>query len=144
MQVCVLVTNGNYPGEYCHKIGLTTENFNAGKHTCQVADIQRGVIYELSCMRKCLSFPWVVFFENVESLSDSSLNLSFYCFKVMAGRLEKKRAELAQNKRHKELEIYMSEPFCSQVSQPNVDIEIPNVTKAEKDLAKEKRNCIQN
>ena len=33
----------------------------------------------------------------------------------------------------------MSESFCSQVSQPNVDIEIPNVTKAEKDLAKKRR-----
>ena len=139
VQVCVMATNGDYPGEYCHKIGLTTENFNAGKHACQVADIQRGVIYELSCMRKRLSIPWVVFFENVESLTDSRFNVSFSCFKVMVGRLEKKRAELARNKRHEELEIYMSEPFCSQVSQPNVDIEIPNVTKAEKDLAKERK-----
>ena len=115
------------------------ENFNAGKHACQVTDIQRGVIYELSCMKKCLSIPWVVFFENVESLTDSSFNVSYNCFKVMAGRFEKKRAELARNKQHEEVEIFMSEPFCSQVSQPSVDIEIPNVTKAEKDMAKERK-----
>ena len=62
------------------------------KITSQVADIQRGGIYELSCMRKRLSIPWVVFFENVESLTDSNFNVSFSCFKGTIQRSARTRA----------------------------------------------------
>ena len=134
VQDCALATNGDYPDEYCHKLASLQKILML--MPVRWLTYKRGVIYELSCMRKRLSIPWVVFFENTDSLTDSSF---YHCFKVMAGRLEKKRAELARNKRHEELEIYVSEPFCLQVSQPNVDIEIPNVTKAEKDLAKERK-----
>ena len=58
-------------------------------------------------------------------------------FKVMAGRLEKGRTGSKQATRRAR-DLYVK-TFCSQVSQPNIDIEIPNVTEAEKDLAKERK-----
>ena len=63
------------------RLGLTTENFNAGKFAYQVTDIQRGVIFELSCMRKRLSIPWVVSFEMWRDLLTPALMYRFLVLK---------------------------------------------------------------
>ena len=63
-------------------------------------------------MRKCRCTPWNDFFELVKAVSDSSFTVSFDSFKVMVGRLEKKRNQLLRNKKKDEVGILFEEPFC--------------------------------
>lgn len=68
-------------------------------------------------------------------------NVSFPCFKVMVGRLEKKKAKRTKNKQHKELDNLLSESFlfsrCSVKSHPPL-------TQEEKDFAEERKELCSN
>ena len=132
-----MACNVEYPGEYCCKIGLTVDDFQStNARGPKITNITRGIIYELSCVKKKTSIPWIIFYERVQLLCDSTFNVSFPSFKVMVGRLEKKKAELTRNKKHRELDDLLSEPFCS-VAQPNPTRGTPPLTQTGKDLAKE-------
>ena len=102
-------------GEHCQKLGITIEQFNWAS-TCppavRIKNMRKGPIYELSQMRKSRGIPWIVFYENVRAICDSSFTTPFDSFKVMVGRLEKKRTDLLRNKQKNKVEILLEKPFC--------------------------------
>ena len=62
--------------------------------------------------------------------------MTFGSFKVMVGRLDKKRAELSRNKKHDELQHLLLQPFS--VQQEYTSSEETGMSKVEKTLEKEK------
>ena len=104
-----------YAGEYCKNLGLTIDEFyRASTHppTMKIANIKKGPIYELSQIRKSRGTSWIKFYESVKSVCDSSFMTPFNSFKVMVGRLDKKRCELLRNKKKHELQALFDKPFC--------------------------------
>ena len=97
-----MATNADqYPGEHCRMIGLTVDLFfgaSAPSQNLKFSQISKGTIYELSLLRKSRSTPWIEFYERVKSISDTSFTVSFDSFKVMVGRLEKKKQEPCRNR----------------------------------------------
>ena len=71
----------------------------------QLTCLTKGIVYELSLLRKAYYniIPWNQFYDWAKELCGGSI-ATFSSFKVMVGRLEKKRAELPQSKKHDELE----------------------------------------
>ena len=55
----------------------------------------------------------------MKSICDTSFTISLNSFKVMVGRLEKKKQELCRNKKREQVEILFSEPFCSKSFSPS-------------------------
>ena len=114
-----MATNADqYPEEHCRMIGLTVDLFfgaSAQSQNPKFSQISKGTIYELSLLRKSRSTPWIEFYEQVKSISDTSFTVSFNSFKVMAGRLEKKKQELCRNKKREQVEILFQSIFALHV-----------------------------
>ena len=68
----------------------------------------------MSCgqVRKSPGTPWKDKNELMRAVCDASFTVSFESFKVMVGRLEKKRSLLLRNKKKDDIEILFGEPFC--------------------------------
>ena len=85
-----------YPGEHCKTVGLTVACLiNKEDEIPQLTCLTKGVVYELSLLRKAYNIPWIRFYDWAETLCGGSIATTFGSFKVMVGRLEKKRAELS-------------------------------------------------
>ena len=128
-----MATMAEYTGEYCKNLGLTIDEvYRASTHppTMKIANIKKGPIYELSQIRKSRGTSWIKFYESVKSVCDSSFMTLFNSFKVMVGRLDKKRCELLRNKKKHELQGLFDEPFCG------VHIVLPTPTALSKEKAK--------
>ena len=81
----------------------------------QLTCLTKGIVYELSLLRKAYyNIPWSQFYDWAKELCGGSIATTFSSFKVMVGRLEKKRAELSRNKKHDELEQLLLQPFSVQ------------------------------
>ena len=82
----------------------------------QLTCLTESIVYELSLLRKAYYniIPWSQFYDWAKELCGGSI-ATFSSFKVMVGRLEKKRAELSQNKKHDELEQLLFQPlnYCA-------------------------------
>jgi len=97
-----------YAGEHCKKVGLSIEQFYSAStrvRMTKISNIKKGLIYELSLMRKYRGMPWKDFYE-----LDS--------FKVMVRRLEKRRNLLLRNKQKSEVDVLFDEPFCGVHREP--------------------------
>ena len=81
----------------------------------QLTCLSKGIVYELSLLRKAYYniIPWSQFYDWAKELCGSIA--TFSSFKVMVGQLERKRAELSQNKKHYELEQLLFQPlnYCA-------------------------------
>ena len=115
--MALIADHEEYAGEHCKKLGLTIDQFYcaSARHippSMKIVNIKKGPIYELSQVRKSRGTPWIIFYENVKAICDSSFTASFNSFKVMASRLEKKRSDLLQNKKKDEIDSLFEEPFC--------------------------------
>ena len=64
--------------------------------------------------KKAYNISWSQFYDWIKALHGGSIAITFGSFKVMVGRLEKKRAELSRNKKHDELEHLLFQPFSMQ------------------------------
>ena len=93
-------------------------------------------MYELSLLRKAYNVSWSKFYDWAKTLCGGSIATTFDSFKVIVGRLEKKRAELSRNKKHDELEQFLSQPFS--VQQECMSSEDAGMSEVEKALEKEK------
>ena len=114
-----MMSNGDsYPGEYSRKVGLTVAKCLLDEEggLLQLTCLTKGIIYELSLLRKAYYYiiPWSQFCDWAKELCGGSI-ATFSSFKVMVGRLEKKRAELPQNKKYYELEELLFQPlsYCA-------------------------------
>ena len=107
-----MATGAVYPGEHCEKIGLTIDMFKDESQTLMISNIPKGAVFELSLLRRACNTPWIQFYERVKGICDATFAVSFNSFKVMIGRLEKKKAELFRNKQRGQLETLFQEPFC--------------------------------
>ena len=120
-----MASRAMYPGEHCEKIGLTIDMFNdESLEALMISNIPKSAVYELSLLRRACNTPWIQFYERIKGICDATFAVSFNSFKVMIGRLEKKKAELCQNKQRGQLEILFQEPFCS-VSPPTASNLVP-------------------
>ena len=55
-----------YAGEHCKKVGLSIEQFYSAStrvRMTKISNIKKGLIYELSLMRKSQGMPWKDFYE---------------------------------------------------------------------------------
>ena len=102
-----------YPGEHCKQVGLTVACL-MNDTVPQVTNLTKGIIYELSLLRKAHDIPWSNFYEWAKALCGGSIAFSFGAFKVAVGRLERKKAELSRNKKHIELQDLFLQSFCVQ------------------------------
>ena len=91
-------------------------------------------VYELSLLRKSYAIPWSQFYDWAKTLCGEPF-ATFSSFKVMVGRLEKKRAELSRNKKHDEFEQLL-QPFS--VQRDSTSSEETGMSEVEKALEKEK------
>ena len=80
----------------------------------QLTCLTKGIVYELSLLRKAYNISWSQFYDWAKALRGGSIATTFGSFKVMVGRLEKKRAELSRNQKHDELEHLLLQPFSMQ------------------------------
>ena len=83
-----------YAGDHCKRLGLSIDQFYSAStrtQTMKIANIKKGPIYELCQVRKSRCTPWKEFYEMVRAVCDASFTVGFESFKVMVGRLEKKR-----------------------------------------------------
>ena len=64
-------------------------------------------------LRKEHSWTWIQFYDRVKALCDSTFTVKFSSFKVIIGRVDKKRAELTRNKKLQELEELFMQKFCT-------------------------------
>lgn len=127
-----------YPGDHCRIIGLTIDDFTSTKPlNLSSMSLTKGVVIELSALRKKANIPWIDFYDRVKSLCDDGFSVTFNTFKVKIGRLEKRRSELSKNKKLDEIKSLLSEPFGTtqqtQCTFPRVE-----PTPTEMSLAKEK------
>ena len=120
----IMASRAMYPGEHCEKIGLTIDMFNDESQALMISNIPKGAIYELSLLRRAFNTPWIQFYERIKGICDATFAVSFNSFKVMTGRLEKKKAEWCRNKQRGQLETLFQEPFCS-VSPPTASNLVP-------------------
>ena len=115
----MISNDDSYPGEYSRKVArphwaclLDEDEGELPQLTC----LTKGIVYELSLLRKAYYniIPWSQFYDWAKELCGGSI-ATFSSFKVMVGRLEKKRAELSQNKKHYELEQLLFQPlnYCA-------------------------------
>ena len=84
-----------------------------------------------------MATPWKEFYELVRAC-DSSFTVGFESFKVMVGRLERKRSQLLRNRKKEEVDVLFEEPFCgghtipeSQTTSDDVDLEKERAKTAE-------------
>ena len=108
-----MAAKSQYPGDYCRSSSLTTQSFTDSNLEVKISNVSKGIIFELNLLRKQNSIPWIKFYDLVKAVCDPTFTISFNNFKVMIGRLEKKRCELTRNKRAGDIDILFSEPFCS-------------------------------
>ena len=104
-----------YAGTHCKKLGLSIDQFySAITHPCmaKITNIKKGPVYELSQIRKSRGTPWNDFFQLLRAVCDTSFTVTFDSFKVMVGRLGKKRNQLLRNKKKDEVDHLLNEPFC--------------------------------
>ena len=80
----------------------------------QLTCLTKSTVYELSLLRKAYDIPRSQFYNWAKKLCGGSIATMFSSFKVMVGRLEKKRTELSRNKKHDELEQLLLQPFSVQ------------------------------
>ena len=61
----------------------------------------------------------------MRAVCDESFTVSFESFKVMVGRLEKRRSLLLRNKKRDDIEVLLAEPFCGMhtIPEPVTDSE---------------------
>jgi len=110
-----------YAGEHCKKVGLSIEQFYSASTRVRVTKIsntKKGLIYEQSLMRKSRGTPWKDFYELVRAVCDDSFTVGLDSFKVMVGRLEKRRNLLLRNKQKSEVDVLFDEPFCGVHREP--------------------------
>ena len=88
-----------YPGDHCKKLGLSINQFYSASQVMKITNIKKGAVYELCQVRKSRGTPWRDFFELMRAVCDESFTVSFESFKVMVGRLEKRRSLLLRNKK---------------------------------------------
>ena len=124
-----------YPGEHSRKVGLTVACLIDDGELPQLTCLTKGIVYELSLLRKAYNISWSQFYDWAKALRGGSI-ATFGSFKVMVGRLEKKRAELSRNKKHDELEHLLLQPFSTQ--QEYTSSEETGMSEAEKALENEK------
>ena len=86
-----MATVAEYAGEHCRSIFYEA---HTSPPTVKITNIRKGPVYELGQRRKCASTTWINFYEAIRAIRDSSFTASFDSFKVMVGKLEKKRSEL--------------------------------------------------
>ena len=104
-----------YAGTHCKELGLSTDQFYSAithPHMAKISNIKKGPVYELSQIRKSRGTPWNDFFQLLRAVCDTSFTVTFDSFKVMVGRLEKKRNQLLRNKKKDEVDHLFNEPFC--------------------------------
>lgn len=86
-----------YPGNQCKDAGLTVaclidaSDAKLPELTC----LTKGVVFELNVLRKTHNISWNQFYGWAKALGGGSISVPFSSFKVMVGRLEKKKAELS-------------------------------------------------
>ena len=125
-----------YPGEHSRKVGLTVACLIDDGELPQLTCLSKGIVYELSLLRKSYNISWSQFYDWIKALHGGSIAITFGSFKVMVGRLEKKRAELSRNKKHDELEHLLFQPFSMQ--QEYTSSEEAGMSEVEKALETEK------
>ena len=104
-----------YAGTHCKELGLSTDQFYSAithPRMAKISNIKKGPVYELSQIRKSRGTPWNDFFQLLRAVCDTSFTVTFDSFKVMVGRLEKKRNQLLRNKKKDEVDHLFNEPFC--------------------------------
>ena len=92
-----------YPEEHSRSVGLTVACLIDDEELPTLTCLTKGIVYELSLLRKAYNISWSQFYDWAKALSGGSF-ATFASFKVTVGRIEKKRAELSLNKKHDELE----------------------------------------
>ena len=127
--------HAGYGGEHCKRVELSVDQFFSKANTKKITNIKKG--YELNQVRKSRGTPWKEFYELVRAC-DSSFTVGFESFKVMVGRLERKRSQLLRNRKKEEVDVLFEEPFCgghtipeSQTTSDDVDLEKERAKTAE-------------
>ena len=136
-----------YVGEHCKKIGLTIEQFyraTTSPPMVKIVNIENGVMYELSQVRKCRHTPSIAFYDAVKAICDSSFTTPFTSFKAMVGRLESKCSLLIQNKKRDEVDVLFEEPFYGVHSVPTDHVPSKEQAKIEELSAKLQTLSVQN
>ena len=146
-----MATNA-YPGKHCQRIGLSVDNFLESENAMmpRITNITKGTIYELHMLRREHNWTWIEFYDRVKALCDSTFTVTFGSFKVIIGRVDKKRAELTRNKKLQELEELFMQKFCTvapkQKASEHIEVKmVPNsqVDELQKALVKEKTTTEQ-
>ena len=124
-----------YPSEHSRRVGLTIACLvgESEEELPKLICLTKGIVYELSLLRK--SIPWSQFYDWAKTLCGEPF-ATFSSFKVMVGRLEKKKAELSRNKKHDEFEQLLLQPFS--VQRESTSSEETEMSEVEKALEKEK------
>ena len=107
-----------YAGDHCKKLGLSINQFYSASQVMKITNIKKGAVYELCQVRKSRGTPWRDFYELMRAVCDESFTVSFESFKVMVGRLEKRRSLLLRNKKREYIEVLLEEPFCGRHTIP--------------------------
>ena len=108
-----------YAGDHCKKLGLSINQFYCASQTTKITNIKKGPVYELCQVRKSRGTPWKDFYELMRAVCDASFTVSFDSFKVMVGRLEKKRSLLLRNKKKMISRFYLESHFVACTPFPN-------------------------
>ena len=129
--------DSEYPGEHSRNVGLTVACLIDDEELPTLTCLTKGIVYELSLLRKAYNISWSQFYDWAKALGGGSI-ATFASFKVTVGRIEKKRAELSRNKKHDELERLFLQPFSVQREYTSSKETGNSMSEAEKALEKEK------
>ena len=99
--------------------------FYSASQVMKITKIKKGAVYELCQVRKSRDTPWRDFYELMRAVCDESFTVSFESFKLMVGRLEKRRSLLLRNKKIDDIEVLLGELFCGMhtIPEPVTDSE---------------------
>ena len=129
--------DSEYPGEHSRNVGLTVACLIDDEELPTLTCLTKGIVYELSLLRKAYNISWSQFYDWAKALGGGSI-ATFASFKVTVGRIEKKRVELSRNKKHDELERLFLQPFSAQQEYTSSEETGNSMSEAEKALEKEK------
>ena len=85
--------DSEYPGEHSRNVGLTVACLIDDEELPTLTCLTKGIVYELSLLRKAYNISWSQFYDWAKALGGGSI-ATFASFKVTVGRIEKKRVEI--------------------------------------------------
>ena len=134
-----MASEEEYPGEHCKQVGLTVACLMSEVGIQQLTNLTKGIIYELSLLRKTHDITWSTFYGWAKVVCGGSIAYLFGAFKVAVRQLERK-VELSRHKKHVELQDHFLQSFCAQEhTQTSSEAdEETEMSEAERALEKEK------